>query len=242
MMKRGRLGGILAGLGFMLPGLLLILVLAWAYQRLDLDQPLIAAIFLGVQIGVIALIVRAVHRIGDHVLTDKWLWAVGIASAIASFIGVSFWIVLPVAGLAYAALASRQFGLAAVVVLIGLGTAIWFTGPIEVPGDRHFLSVCRTRFDRRSRPIRLRPQGWTANLRRRLHRDPVRPARRGWARMGKREPIPRQPCAKRNHPRAAHHLRHLRRLFGGWALGGIGHHCRHFPPGIFLCPAVLRPA
>ena len=40
MMKRGRLGGILAGLGFMLPGFLLILVLAWVYQRLDLHQPL----------------------------------------------------------------------------------------------------------------------------------------------------------------------------------------------------------
>ena len=63
MMKRGRLGGILAGIGFMLPGLLLILAIAWAYERLDLDQPLVAAIFLGVQIGVIALIVRAVHRI-----------------------------------------------------------------------------------------------------------------------------------------------------------------------------------
>jgi chromate transporter len=131
MMKRGRLGGILAGLGFMLPGLLLILALAWIYQRLDLDQPLIAAIFLGVQIGVIALIVRAVHRIGDHVLTDKWLWAVGIVSAIASLLGVSFWIVLPVAGLAYAALAGKRFGLAAVVVLIGLGAALWLTGPIE---------------------------------------------------------------------------------------------------------------
>ena len=131
MMKRGRLGGILAGLGFMLPGLLLILALAWTYQRLDLDQPLIAAIFLGVQIGVIALIARAVHRIGEHVLTDEWLWAVGIASAIASFVGVSFWIVLPVAGLAYAALAGRRFGVAAFVVLTGLGAAIWFTGPFE---------------------------------------------------------------------------------------------------------------
>jgi chromate transporter len=131
MMKRGRLGGILAGLGFMLPGLLLILALAWMYQRLDLDRPEVAAIFLGVQIGVIAIIVRAVHRIGEHVLTDKWLWAVGIASAIASFLGVSFWIVLPVAGLAYAALAGKRFGLAAGVALIGLGAAIWFTGPIE---------------------------------------------------------------------------------------------------------------
>ena len=32
MMKRGRLGGILAGLGFMLPGLLLMLGIAWLYQ------------------------------------------------------------------------------------------------------------------------------------------------------------------------------------------------------------------
>jgi chromate transporter len=131
MMKRGRLGGILAGLGFMLPGLLLILALAWVYQRLNLDQPVIAAIFLGVQIGVIALIVRAVHRIGNHVLTDKWLWAVGIFSAIASLLGVSFWVVLPVAGLTYAALAGKKFGLAAIVALIGLAGAFWFAGPIE---------------------------------------------------------------------------------------------------------------
>ena len=131
MMKRGRLGGILAGVGFMLPGLLLILALAWMYQRLDIDRPEIAAIFLGVQIGVIALIVRAVHRIGEHVLTDKWLWAVGIGSAIASFVGFSFWIILPVAGISYAALAARRFALTAVIALIGLGAAIWFTGPTE---------------------------------------------------------------------------------------------------------------
>ena len=56
MTKRGRLGGIAAGLGFMLPGLLLILTLAWLYRRLDLEQPLLAAAFAGVQVGVIALI------------------------------------------------------------------------------------------------------------------------------------------------------------------------------------------
>ena len=131
MMKRGRLGGVLAGLGFMLPGLVFILALAWIYQRLDLDQPLIAATFLGVQIGVIALIVRAVHRIGDHVLTDKWLWAVGVASAVGSLLGVSFWIVLPAAGLAYASLAAERYALAAGVALAGLALAIWFTSPIE---------------------------------------------------------------------------------------------------------------
>jgi chromate transporter len=125
MMKRGRLGGLLAGLGFMLPGLVLILALAWMYQRLDLDRPEIAAIFLGVQIGVIALIVRAVHRIGGHVLTDRWLWTVGIGSAIATFLGVSFWIVLPVAGIAYALLAAGRLELAAAVTLAGAAVA-WF--------------------------------------------------------------------------------------------------------------------
>ena len=127
MMKRGRLGGILAGLGFMLPGFILILALAWIYQRLDLQQPLISAIFLGVQIGVIALIVRAVHRIGEHVLIDKWLWAIGTASAVATWLGASFWIILPVAGLFYAAAAGGRLASAAVVLLLGAGLAVWTT-------------------------------------------------------------------------------------------------------------------
>jgi chromate transporter len=127
MMKRGRLGGILAGLGFMLPGLLMILGLAWIYQRLDLHLPIIAASFLGIQVGVIALIVRAVHRIGEHVLVDKWLWVVAAASAIASWLGVSFWITLPAAGLFYAAAAARRHMLTAAVAALGLAMAIWTT-------------------------------------------------------------------------------------------------------------------
>jgi chromate transporter len=125
MMKRGRLGGILAGLGFMLPGLLLILALAWIYQRLDLQQPAIAAAFLGVQIGVIALVIRAVHRIGEHVLTDQWLWLVGATSAVASWFGASFWIILPAAGLFYASAASRRYALAAAIAALGVALAIW---------------------------------------------------------------------------------------------------------------------
>jgi chromate transporter len=129
MMKRGRLGGILAGLGFMLPGLLLILAIAWLYEGLDLRRPLVAAIFLGMQIGVIALVVRAVHRIGEHVLADRWLWAAAAASALASWLGVSFWIVLPTAGLAYASAMAGRPALAAAVAALGLALAILATGP-----------------------------------------------------------------------------------------------------------------
>jgi chromate transporter len=125
MMKGGRLGGFLAGLGFMLPGLVLILALAFLYQRLDLNQPLLAAIFLGIQIGVIALIVRAVHRIADHTLADRWLWGIAAAAAAGAALGVSFWVTLPAAGLAYAALAARRYALALLVVLAAVALAYW---------------------------------------------------------------------------------------------------------------------
>ena len=120
MMKGRRLGGLLAGLGFMLPGLLLVLALAWAYGRLDFEQPLVAAAFLGLQVGVIALIVRAVHRIADHTLGDRRLWLVAALAAAGSAVGVSFWITLAAAGLAFAALSARRHWLAAAV----LGAAV----------------------------------------------------------------------------------------------------------------------
>lgn len=115
MMRRGRLGGLLAGLGFMLPGLVMILLMSWAYSRLDLNQEPWAALFVGVQLAVIALIVRAVHRIGEHALTDRWLWLIALASAVGAILGVDFWITLPAAGLLYVLAASRRFALAAAV-------------------------------------------------------------------------------------------------------------------------------
>jgi chromate transporter len=122
------LGGLLAGLGFMLPGLLLILIIAWFYQRLDFQQPQIAAVFIGLQIGVIALIVRAVHRIADHTLTDAWLWAIAIACACGAVLDVSFWVTLPAAGLIYAALAGRRFAVAGIVAVAAGILALWIGG------------------------------------------------------------------------------------------------------------------
>ena len=134
MMKGGRLGGLLAGLGFMLPGLVLILALAFLYQRLDLNEPLLAAIFLGVQIGVIALIARAVHRIADHALAGPWLWGIGAAAAAGAALNVSFWVILPAAGLAYAALAGRRYALTALVAAVAV-TLAWWMASEPAPAD-----------------------------------------------------------------------------------------------------------
>ena len=128
MMKGRRLGGLLAGLGFMLPGLVLILAAAWLYQRLDFRHPLIAAVFVGIQIGVIALVLRAVHRISDHALADRWLWAIAAASAVCAALDVSFWVTLPAAGLAHAALTSVRYGLAAIIIAVAMVLALWMGG------------------------------------------------------------------------------------------------------------------
>lgn len=125
MLKRGRLGGLLAGLGFMLPGLILILGIAWLYGQFDLSRPPASALFLGAQIAVVALIVRAVHRIGEHVLIDRWLWGIGFAAGIAALLGVSFWITLPTAGLVYALAGKQQYRAVAAVVAVGIALALF---------------------------------------------------------------------------------------------------------------------
>jgi chromate transporter len=96
---------------------------------------MIAATLLGVQIGVIALIVRAVHRIADHALVDRWLWAIALASAAAAAAGVSFWIALPAAGITYAGLAARRFAMAGIVVILALGAAALTGGLPAIVGS-----------------------------------------------------------------------------------------------------------
>ena len=97
MIRRGRLGGILAGLGFMLPGLLLMLVLAYAYTSIGPTELL--PLFVGIVPAVAALIVRATHRIGGHVLNSGSLWAAGLISAVLTLLGVHFALVLLLSGM-----------------------------------------------------------------------------------------------------------------------------------------------
>lgn len=72
------MGAILAGLGFMLPGFLLMFTISWIYLRFGISSPHATAAFTAVQAAVVAIIFRAVHRIGNHALGHKWLWAVAL--------------------------------------------------------------------------------------------------------------------------------------------------------------------
>ncbi|GJE71736.1 chromate efflux transporter [Methylorubrum podarium] len=125
-LPKGRLGGLLAGLGFMLPGFVLMFALSWLYLSTNITQTVAAAAFLGVQPAVIALIVRAVHRIGGHVLLDRWLWGIAAVAGFAALVGTPFWITLPLAGLAYVFAARHQLLPAGLLVAMLIGLGLYF--------------------------------------------------------------------------------------------------------------------
>ena len=122
--RGGRIGGFLAGLGFMLPGFLLVLALSALYARVAIDQPPLSAIFLGMQVGVLAIIGRAVLRIGHDILSDRWTWAIAILTFAATLVGLSFWILLPAAGAAYAL--ERRGSVAATIAILLASLAIGY--------------------------------------------------------------------------------------------------------------------
>lgn len=133
MMARGRIGGLLAGLGFMLPGFVLMLAAAWLYERFIVGQSGLTGLLLGVQIVVVAIIIRAVHRIGSHVLEDRLLWALAIGAFVGSLLHAPFWIPLVACGLIYALeqrpWAGVAIAVAAALAAILLGVTLDVTRP-----------------------------------------------------------------------------------------------------------------
>lgn len=128
MRARGRIGGLLAGLGFMLPGLILMLGIGWAYVALSPVVGLLGGAFLGVQAAVMAVIVRAVCKIGSHILEDRWLWAIAVVGFAATLAGAAFWIVLAAGGAAYVLVRAGWVGLAVGVVVLAGVTALAMHG------------------------------------------------------------------------------------------------------------------
>jgi chromate transporter len=124
MLARGRLGAILAGLAFMLPGFVLMFALSWVYVRYGIASALVATAFAAVQAAVIALILRAVHRIGQHALIKPALWTVALIAAVAQFMAVHFGISLVFAGIATALVARRRFVLAGLWTLVSAAAAV----------------------------------------------------------------------------------------------------------------------
>ena len=143
-LRGGRVGGFLAGLGFMLPGFLLMLGISALYVEADIASNL-HELFYGLTAAVGALVARALVRLGGTFVTDVPLALIALVGfALTLFADASFVLVLLGGGLAYEAWrnAPRWLGragalapspLALVLVLAGaitvsLGLQIFFEG------------------------------------------------------------------------------------------------------------------
>lgn len=120
MQQRGRIGGLLAGLGFMMPGLVLMLLLSWLYVSTGAPIPLVAALFYGAQPAIAAVVIRAAHRLSVSVLSNQWLIAIAVMSAIAHAAGIHFLVFLPAAGITYWMALSRPSAAIAVLALVAV--------------------------------------------------------------------------------------------------------------------------
>jgi chromate transporter len=100
-LRGGKLGGLLAGLGFMLPGFLLMLGLSVLYVEAELAADL-DELFYGLAAAVGAIVARALVRLSRTFISDVPLAAIAVAAfALTLFVDLTFVLVLLVAGTTY---------------------------------------------------------------------------------------------------------------------------------------------
>jgi chromate transporter len=79
------LGGIMAGVLFVIPGMICIMALSYVYAGWG-NVPIIVALFFGLKAAVLAIVLEAVFRIGKRSLKNNAM----VALAAAAFIGIFF--------------------------------------------------------------------------------------------------------------------------------------------------------
>ncbi|MDD9709233.1 chromate efflux transporter [Seohaeicola sp. SP36] len=93
------LGGIIAGVLFVLPGIVAIMALSWIYALYGNVGP-VEALFFGLKAAVLAIVVQAVIRIGSRALKNGAMVGIAAASFVAIFgFAVPFPLIILIAGL-----------------------------------------------------------------------------------------------------------------------------------------------
>ncbi|MFW1840633.1 chromate efflux transporter [Acinetobacter gyllenbergii] len=97
------MGGLVAGILFVLPSLFILIALSSIYVQFG-DVPIIAGLFYGIKPAVTAIVFHATYRIGSRSLKNPFLWGIAATAFIAIFVfNIPFpFIVLAAAILGYA--------------------------------------------------------------------------------------------------------------------------------------------
>lgn len=77
-------GGIIAGVLFVLPSLLILIALSWLYMTFG-QTSLVVGLFYGIKPAVTAIVFQAAYRIGSRTLYNGFLWAIAAAAFVAIF-------------------------------------------------------------------------------------------------------------------------------------------------------------
>jgi chromate transporter len=95
----GTLGGLIAGLLFVVPGAGVIMTLAAIYSSYG-DVPLVEAIFYGIKAAVLVIVVEALLRVAKKALSQKLHWMIaGIAFCGIFFLSIPYPLIVLMAGL-----------------------------------------------------------------------------------------------------------------------------------------------
>ncbi len=128
MVKKGRLGGFLAGLSFILPGFLLMLLLSSLYVVYG-TTPLILKGLYGIRPVVFALVLLALFRLGRNYLRNLTNLLIAVVSALATLTTTVNFLVLLLAGGVITSLTARKHSsttqMPILLPLFALGTAIF---------------------------------------------------------------------------------------------------------------------
>lgn len=81
---RGTLGGVVAGLLFVLPGAVVVMMLAWLYWQFE-SVSAVSTLFLGVKAAVIAIVLAALIKLSKRTLSNAGLWAVAVVTFVAMY-------------------------------------------------------------------------------------------------------------------------------------------------------------
>ncbi|PQE13870.1 chromate transporter protein [Rutstroemia sp. NJR-2017a BBW] len=137
-LSAGRLGGVVAGLGFILPGFLLMLLASYLYSLAGLGNVWFNASFRALQPIVGAMILKATHKIADHSVlnaqtkkVDVFLVLAALCTAINNALRINIFISLGFYGIWYSLIARRLWIPAAIMWImqyVGFALYVVFKG------------------------------------------------------------------------------------------------------------------
>lgn len=131
-LAKGRLGSLIGGVGFLLPGWLLMLLCSYLYVQFGLDNTFVQRSFRCLECAVAAIIFKAVYKLADGALKDKdkqFSWEKGFLFMfcfLCAVIGLNFFISLAVAGIMHAIFEHDRIPHRRAVVLLIASATIGF--------------------------------------------------------------------------------------------------------------------